>query len=168
MGSTSAVLPSMPLLLSWRLCLTLRRWLRACSGKRWVPPLTPAPLWLSSLLLHPDQTGSVWRTLMCHFTSTHCRSPSMRPCTSTSSQQLPPPVPVPWPSRLPCLRPVTGSMAFHLPRWVSTFWTRSSDAVYATGWECPFTAPPTPALNATTQLTLLVTTRSAVEATGIG
>ena len=66
------------------------------------------------------------------------------------------------------LRPVTGSMAFHLPRWVSTFWTRSSDAVYATGWECPFTAPPTPALNATTQLTLLVTTRSAVEATGIG
>ena len=39
---------------------------------------------------------------------------------------------------------------------------------HATGWKCPFTAPPTPALNATTQLTLLVTTRSAVGATGIG
>ena len=82
----------------------------------------------------------------------------MRPCISTSSRQHPPSVPAPWPSHLPCLTPATGSTAFHLLRWVFTFKTRSFGAVCATGWEYPFTAPPTPVPNAITQQTPLGTT----------
>ena len=83
-------------------------------------------------------------------------------------RQHPPSVPAPWPSHLPCLMLATGSTAFHLLRWVFTFKTRSFGAVCATGWEYPFTAPPTHVPNAIIQQTPLVTTRWAVGAMGIG
>ena len=69
-----------PLLLFWLLTFVHRHWLRVCSDKRWVPPRTPAPLWLPTLRLFPDPTGSFWRMLMCHHTSTPCL---MRHCISS-------------------------------------------------------------------------------------
>ena len=101
MVSTFGVHPSMPLLLSWFLSPTLRLWLRACWGMRWVPPLTPGPLWPLSLLLHSDLTGGMWRTLTCLSTRTRSPLPLMRLCPNTSSPLLPPLVPVSWPSPLP-------------------------------------------------------------------
>ena len=105
---------------------------------------------------------------MCLLSSTRYLSSSTRLYTSISSQQHPPCAPVPWPSHLLYLTLVTGSMAFHLPRWVFTFKTRSSSVAYATGWECPFTAPLTLVQNATTQQTHLATTRWAVGGMGTG
>ena len=106
------------------------------------------PLWPLSSLLHPDQTGGVWRTLICLSTSTRSPLPLMRLCPNTSSPLLPPLTPVPWPFPLPSPMLATGSTVFHLPHWVSTCRTRSSAAHAAStiGWELPFTALPTSAL----------------------
>ena len=141
--STFGVHPSTPQLLSWLLSPTLRLWLRACWAMRWVPPLTLGPLWPLSPapLLHPDLTGGMWRTLTCLSSSTRSPLPLMRLCPNTSSPLL---APVPWSSPLPSHMLATGSMAFHLPPWVSTCRTRSSAAASAIGWEFPFTALPRP------------------------
>ena len=103
---------------------------------------------------------------MCLLGSTHYLLSSTRPYTSISSQQHPPCTPVPWPSHLPYLTLVTGSMAFHLPRWVFTFKTRSFGVACTTGCEYPFTDPLTLVQNAITQQTHLATTRWTVGGMG--
>ena len=167
MASTFGVHPSMAQLLSWLLSPTLRLWLRAWWGRRWFPPLTQVPLWSLSPLLHPDQIGGVWRTLMCLSISTRSPLPSMRLCPNTSPL-LPPLAPVPWSSPLPSPMLATSSTAFHLLHWVSTCRTRSSAAASAIGWEFPFTALLTPAQSPTVLLMFLEIIKLAVGVMVIG
>ena len=93
--------------------------------------------------------------------------PLMRHCFSTFSQQHHPPVPGPF--CLPCPMLVIAWLNV-VPsttlEWVFTFRTKRFALAYTlfSGLECLFTAPPTPALDATIQLILLATTRLAVGA----
>ena len=90
-ASICGVPPSMPLLPSWPPRVSPRHWWGRCLGMIQVPPPTPAPPWLPSLLLHLVLTGSVWMRLTCLYTSTPFLSSLMRPSINISYHLLPPP-----------------------------------------------------------------------------